>query len=82
MMQYDRAQLKLSVKAAMRSTRPNPMLMTLLFSVMVSVGTGIVNFVNNLFTGGIGSYSERLAADVMVGYDMEEAVDQRSESNV
>lgn len=35
MMQYDRAQLKLSVKAAMRSTRPNPMLMTLLFSVMV-----------------------------------------------
>ena len=76
MMQYDRAQLKLSVKAAMRSTRPNPMLMTLLFSVMVSVGTGIVNFVNNLFTGGIGSYSERLAAYVMVGYDMEEAVEQ------
>lgn len=75
-MQYDRAQLKLSVKAAMRGTRPNPMLMTLLFSVIVSVGTGIVNFVNNLLTGGIGSYSDRLAAYVMAGYEMEEAVEQ------
>ena len=30
-MQYNRAQLKLSVKAAMRNTRTKPMLITLLF---------------------------------------------------
>ena len=50
-MQYDRVQLKLSVKAAMRGARTRPMLMTLLFSVIVSVGTGMVNFVSRLLSG-------------------------------
>lgn len=75
-MQYDRVQLKLSVKAAMRSTRTRPMLMTLLFSVIVSVGTGIVNFVGNLLNGGLGSYSERLWSYMMSGYEMEEAMER------
>ena len=39
-MQYDRVQLKLSVKAAMRGARTRPMLMTLLFSVIVSWARG------------------------------------------
>ena len=71
-MQYNRAQLKLSVKAAMRNTRTKPMLITLLFSVIVGVGTGLVNFVGNLFNGGLGSYSERLVNYMMMGYDAEE----------
>ncbi len=75
-MQYDRVKLKLSVKAAMRSTRTRPMLMTLLFSVIVSVGTGIVNFVGNLLNGGLGSYSERLWSYMMSGYEMEEAMER------
>ena len=75
-MQYDRVQLKLSVKAAMRGTRTKPMLMTLLFSVIVSVGTGIVNFVGNLLNGGLGSYSERLWNYMMAGYEMEEATER------
>ena len=32
----------------MRGARTRPMLMTLLFSVIVSVGTGMVNFVSRL----------------------------------
>lgn len=75
MMQYNRAQLKLSVKAAMRNTRTKPMLITLLFSVIVGVGTGLVNFVGNLFNGGLGSYSERLVNYMMMGYDAEEAME-------
>lgn len=75
-MQYDRVQLKLSIKAAMRNTRTKPMLMTLLFSVIVSAGTGLVNFVGSLFTGGLGSYSERLMDYMLEGYEAEEAMER------
>ncbi len=75
-MQYDRVQLKLSVKAAMRGARTRPMLMTLLFSVIVSVGTGMVNFVSRLLSGGMGGYSERLWAYILAGYEMDEAMER------
>ena len=42
-MEYDRAQLKRRVRQAMRGQRPRPMLITLLFVILVSIGTQIVN---------------------------------------
>ena len=75
-MQYDRVQLKLIVKAAMRGARTRPMLMTLLFSVIVSVGTGRGNFVSRMLSGGMGGYSERLWAYILAGYEMDEAMER------
>ena len=42
-MDYNRAALKQRVRQAMRSQRPHPMLVTLLFTVIVSVGSQIIN---------------------------------------
>ncbi|MDE6280876.1 MAG: DUF975 family protein [Oscillospiraceae bacterium] len=42
-MEFNRAQLKQRVRQAMRGQRPRPMLITLLFTIIVSIGTQIVN---------------------------------------
>ena len=42
-MEFDRAQAKRSVRQAMRMTRPRPMLVTLLFTLMASMSTGVLN---------------------------------------
>ncbi|MBD5085539.1 MAG: DUF975 family protein, partial [Clostridiales bacterium] len=42
-MEFNRAQLKRRVRQAMRGQRPRPMLITLLFTILVSIGTQIVN---------------------------------------
>ena len=41
-MEYQRAQLKQSVKQVMRQTRPRPIWMTLLYLVISAVGTGVI----------------------------------------
>lgn len=42
-MEFNRAQLKRRVRQAMKGQRPRPMLITLLFTILVSIGTQIVN---------------------------------------
>ena len=42
-MEYDRVQLKRRARQAMKGQRPRPMLITLLFTILVSIGTQIVN---------------------------------------
>lgn len=42
-MEFNRAQLKRRVRQAMRGQRPRPMLITLLFTILVSIGSQIVN---------------------------------------
>ena len=74
---YDRVQLKRDVKQAMRETRPRPMLVALLFSVIVSVGTGLINgILGRLLTGGMEDYSTMLAYYIQRGYAVDEAVEQ------
>ncbi len=76
-MGYDRAQLKRDVKQAMRETRPRPMLVALLFGVIVSVGTWIINGVlGRLLTGGMGDYSSMLLYYIQRGYEWDEAMEQ------
>ena len=43
MMEYDRVRLKQAVRQSMRFQRPHPMLITLLFSIIVSAGSQIIN---------------------------------------
>lgn len=43
MMEYDRVRLKTAAKQAMKFQRPHPMLMTLLFTILVNIGTQIVS---------------------------------------
>lgn len=74
---YDRVLLKRDVKQAMRETRPRPMLVALLFGVIVSVGTGLINgILGRLLTGGMDSYSDLFLGYVQRGYEIDEAVEQ------
>lgn len=73
-MGYDRVRLKRDVKQAMRDTRPRPMVVALLFGIIVSVGTGLLNSIlGGLLTGGTGDYSEQFLYYVQRGYEMDEA---------
>lgn len=51
-MEFDRARLKQRARQAMRGQRPRPMLITLLFTIIVSIGTQIVN---GILRGASGS---------------------------
>ena len=44
MIEYNRARLKLTAKLAMKSQRPHPMLITLLYSILVGIGSQIVSW--------------------------------------
>ncbi len=57
-MGFDRVQLKQSAKQAMRNQRPRPMLITLLFIVLVGIGSEIVSGIL-----GAASGSSELAAE-------------------
>lgn len=50
-MEYNRAQLKRRARQAMKGQRPRPMLITLLFTVIVSIGTQIVNGILRAVSG-------------------------------
>lgn len=76
-MEFDRAQAKRGVKQAMRMTRPRPMLVTLLFMMMVSVSTGIINGVLGMvLTGGAEDISSMLLNYLQRGYELEDAWSQ------
>lgn len=73
-MGFDRAQVKRGVRQTMRVTRPRPMLVTLLFMMMASVSTGIINGVlGTVLTGGAGDVSTMLLSYLQMGYELEEA---------
>lgn len=72
-MEFDRAQLKREVKLSMKGS--GCMMVTLLFSVVVSLGTWLLNTVlGGLLTGGAGSVSDTAAYYIQRGYDLEEAI--------
>ena len=74
-MEFDRAQLKWNVKLSMKNTRPSPILVTLLFSVVVSVGTWLINTVLGwLLTGGMGRISDTVLIYMQQGYEMQQAM--------
>ena len=59
-MGFERAQAKRSVRQAMKLTRPSPMLTTLLFTMVVSVVTGMINgILGTLLTRGVGGFSDK-----------------------
>ncbi|MBD5118029.1 MAG: DUF975 family protein [Clostridiales bacterium] len=60
-MEYHRAQLKRKARQAMKYQRPRPMLVTLLFTIIVSIGTQVVNGILRAASGGndvTGMYAE------------------------
>ena len=60
-MEYNRVQLKRSARQAMKFQRPRPMLITLLFTIIVSIGTQIVNGILGAASGSsdmTGMYAE------------------------
>lgn len=76
-MEFDRAQLKRSVKLSMKNTASRPMLVTLLFTVVVSAGTWLLNTVlGGLLTGNLGNWSTMILAYTQAGYELDEAVEQ------
>lgn len=76
-MGFERAQAKRSVRQAMKLTRPSPMLTTLLFTMVVSVVTGMINgILGTLLTGGVGGFSVTLLNYLERGYEMEEAFER------
>lgn len=74
-MEFDRAQLKRNVKLSMKDARPSPILVTLLFSVIVSAGTWLLNTVLGwLLTGGMGRISDTVLIYMQQGYKMQHAI--------
>ena len=69
-MDYNRAAMKEEVKQAMRRTRPSPMLVTLLFLVVVSVGSGLISqlssrLTSTLLSSSVGMSLEELFEGIM-----------------
>lgn len=74
-MEFNRAQLKQNVKLSMKAASSRPMLVTLVFSIVVSAGTWLINTVlGRLLTGGFGSISDSLMYNLEQGRDIKEAV--------
>lgn len=74
-MEYNRAQLKRDVKLSMKGATSRPMLVTLLFTVMVSVGTWLINTILGwLLTGGVSGISETALHYLGQGYEVEDAL--------
>lgn len=51
MMEYDRVRLKTAAKQALKYQRPHPMLITLLFIILVNVGSRIISAVLGAASG-------------------------------
>ena len=74
-MEFNRAQLKRGVKQAMKGTRPSPMLVTLAFTALVSVVTGLINAIlGGMLTGNAHSLSDTLLFYIQMGYELEYAM--------
>lgn len=77
-MEFNRAQLKQSVKLSMKRTASKPMVVTLVFTVVVSAGTWLINTVLGwLLTGdSVGNFGELYLRYLQMGYEVEEAMEQ------
>lgn len=74
-MDFDRAQLKREVKLSIKGTSPSPILVTLLFTVVVSVGTWLINTIlGRLLTGGVGNVSDAMQYYILQGYEVDYAL--------
>jgi len=74
-MEFDRAQLKRSVRLSMKGSVPSPMLVTLLFTVAVSAGTWLINTILGwLLTGGVKGISDTAWYYLQQGYEVEDAI--------
>lgn len=65
-MVFDRVQLKMTAKQAMKFQRPHPMLITLLFVVLVNAGTWIIRQIMSFATAD--SPLTQIMNMVMSGY--------------
>ena len=72
-MEYQRAELKHRVKQSLRQTRPHPMLVTLLFMVIVGVGSWLIQTVLGGLIG-TGSIASQFIYLIQMGYEPEEAL--------
>lgn len=74
-MNYNRAAMKAEVKQAMRWTRPNPMLVTLLFLVIVGAGASLISWlINTLFSGNSASMNNLVMGIMIAGPDYLEEI--------
>lgn len=73
MMEYDRVRLKMTAKQAIKFQRPHPMLITLLFVILVNVGSRIISAVLSAASGG-NSLSNLYLQALMVYEDPELAM--------
>ena len=72
-MEYDRSRLKREVKLSMKGS--GCMMVTLLFTVVVSAGAWLINLIlGRLLTGGVGSISDTVWIYMQQGYEMEQAL--------
>ena len=77
MMGYDRAELKRSVKRSMKGS--GCMMVALLFTVVVSAGTWLINtLLGGALTGRLG-LSTMISYHIQAGYELEEAVERAQE---
>ena len=82
-MGYNRVQLKEGVKQSMRMTSSKPMLVTLVFSVIVSVVSGMLNWILGLlFNRGGADYFNILMHYLERGYDFDVAMSRTMETMV
>lgn len=73
-MVFDRVQLKMTAKQAMKFQRPHPMLITLLFVVLVNAGTWIIRQIMSFATAD--NPLTQIMNMVMSGYaDPEDVLD-------
>ena len=80
-MGYNRVQLKESVKQCMRMTRSKPMLVTLAFTAIVGVVSGLLNqILGLLFNRGGIDYLSILTHYLERGYEFYEAVERTMET--
>lgn len=67
MLEYDRIRLKTAARQAMRGQRPHPMLVTFLFSMIVGIGSQIINWILGTVTGSASL--GRLYAEAFLEYE-------------
>lgn len=76
---YDRAQLKREVREAIRGTRPRPMWITLLYTLIVAAGSWVLSLVVQTLTGTSRLTSQMattLASLLEMGYVPEDALSE------
>lgn len=82
-MYYNRAQLKQGVKQSMKGCSSRPMLVTLLFSFVVGVGTALINALGNLAGGKVpAGFMENYIDYLQSGWEASDALEAAAEDAV